>query len=247
VTIREFINCGESETESDHRNTRRVDFMGILTEGAARDVALQDGGSFGTDRNVQLHYVYDSRFIPAVICPTENIFFTTAIGGGYGGGVKSIAETNLYDSGKLPNGQAFTVKRMLVSLQSMLPIATTTPGAIVQAWNNIVQHSVFSIIIPPRSYELQCPGRCFVAAVPVMAAGAATIYTSRSGDSIASGWVSLGETPIVIGNLVSFQVSMVTSSAVAASVIILNANSALLNGINAEIGVTLEGTLTRNV
>lgn len=216
----------------------------LITEGAAQAIALQDGGSFSNERDVQLHYIYDSRILPAAACPTDFIYFSQPIGSGYAGGVKGLTETNLYDPGKLPNGQRFTVKRILMSLHALMPAGNVDATLATAAYVNIMQHSVIEIKIPPREFDLQVPGRAFVPAISVYGHSAVN-GSFRAGDTIASGYVSLGDTPIVIDNLVTFQVIHRINSAVAANVIILNANSAVLNTLGASIGVTLEGVLTR--
>jgi hypothetical protein len=216
----------------------------LITEGAAQAIALQDGGSFSNERDVQLHYVYDTRLVPAVAAPSDFIYFSQPIGSAYGGGVKGLTETNLYDPGKLPNGQRFTIKRILLSLHSLIAAATVDATLAIQAYINLIQASTVEIKIPPREFDLQVPGRCFVPAVAVYGHSAAN-GSLRAGDTIASGYVSLGDTPIVIDNLVTFQVIHHINSAVAANAVILNANSAVLNTLGASIGIALEGVLTR--
>lgn len=216
----------------------------LITDGAAQAIALQDGGSFSNERDVQLHYVYDSRILPAAAAPTDFIYFSQPIGSGYGGGVKGLVETNLYDPGKLPNGQRFTIQRILFSLHALIPAANADVTLALQAYWNIMQHSTVEIKIPPREFDLQVPGRCFCPAAPVIGHSAVN-GSVRGGDTIASGYVSLGATPIVIDNLVTFQVIHRIASAVAANAVILNANSAVLNTLGASIGCTLEGVLTR--
>jgi hypothetical protein len=216
----------------------------LITEGAAQAIALQDGGSFSNERDVQLHYVYDTRLVPAVVAPSDFIYYSQPIGAAYGGGVKGLVETNLYDPGKLPNGQRFTIKRILVTLHSLIAAATVDATLAMQAYINILQASTIEIKIPPREFDLQVPGRCFVPAAPAYGHSAAN-GSFRTGDTIASGYVSLGDTPIVIDNLVTFQVIHHINSAVAANVVILNANSAVLNALGASVGIALEGVLTR--
>jgi hypothetical protein len=158
---------------------------------------------------------------------------------------KTLNETNLNDSGKLPNGQTFVITRMGVGLTSVLQAANTAGATYVQAFINILQSSVFNIVVAGRDFDFQVHGRQFIAPIAMASSTAATINTQRHGDQVTSGWVKLDPSPIFLDQLVSFKVQQFFNNPDTNIQTVLDANCALLHAIYATMTVTLEGFLTR--
>ena len=213
-----------------------------ITQQAKAAIDLGRGGSYSLSRDVIKHCLYDTILVGTTAI--DRTLFTTQVGTAYGAGTKSINETNMQDSGKLPAGQNFLIQKMGISLVSVFPAAGANADDLIQAYMNYLQGSVVEIRIAGREYDFQCPGCEFVPAVPVTGTASAA-NVARAGDTIASGTVSLGATPIFVDNLVTFSVVLRSGSGLAAIQTILDANAALLQAINAQIRVKLEGILTR--
>lgn len=213
-----------------------------ITEGAVRDIALGKGGSYSLSRDVLKHTIWDTRYFGTAI--NDFTFFTQPIGAPWRAGNKTKNETNLLDSGKLPNGQTFLVKRIGVGLIVPIPSSNTNTPFVVQAFTNLMQSSVWQIRIAGREFDFECHGRQFLSAVMVSGANA-TNASYRSGDTIASGWISLNDTPIFIDQLVTFSVQMALSNPDATVDALLDTDSTTLNGLYATLQCSLEGTLTR--
>jgi len=217
--------------------------MSTLTQGAARDAAIQRFAStYGTSRDILKHQVFDSRSFDAT--PTDYAFFQQPIGGSWRAGTKTLGETNMVDTGKLPNGQALLIKRMGVSFQTFLPAAATNAPAIAMACVNIMQSSVFEFRVASREWDIQIHGRQFLPALAIYGQNA-TNPTFRCGDTIASGWISLDDIPIVLDPLVNFKVNQYFNNPDSNVVTVLSASNVLLRAIYSTMQVTLEGTLSR--
>lgn len=214
-----------------------------ITNGALEAIALGKGGSYSLSRDVIKHTLYDTAIFGTTA--TDRTFFTTQIGTAFGAGAKTINETNMLDSGKLPNGQTFLIQRIGVSFVSAMAVASTNPEAQVQAFNNLMQGTVIEIRIAGREFDFQAPGCVFVPSVAMSANTGAANIGYRSGDTIASGVISLGVTPIFIDQLVTFSVVARMGSGLPAIQTILNANATLLNGVSSALRIKLEGVLTR--
>ena len=218
-----------------------------LTPEEVRDIALGKGGSYGVSRDVIKHTIWDTRFFGAAV--SSNSFFTQPINTNWlGTGIKTRNETNMLDTGKLPNGQTFLIKRIGVSL--ILPIAASvaTAQTHVQAFYNIMQSSVFQIRIAGREFDFECHGSQFVPSVAVSAPTATDIASTRVGDVHASGWISLDYIPIFVGPMVTFSVAQTVENAHPALIAaggVLPASFALLAGVYAGLQVKLDGVLTR--
>lgn len=213
-----------------------------LTQGAMEAIALGRGGSYSLSRDVIKHALYDTALVGTTA--TDVTYFTTQIGTAYGAGTKTINETNMLDSGKLPNGQTFLIQRIAIDFISSLAVATTDEVDVVQAYYNLLQSSIVEIRIAGREFDFQMPGSGFLP--PVAISGAlGTDSPVRVGDVIASGIIPLGVTPIFIDQLVTFSVVLRSGSGLPAIQTILDANATLLNGDSSSIRVTLEGVLTR--
>ncbi len=220
----------------------------VIPRGAARDLALMSRGSYGNSGDVQDHTLFDQLLFQATTVAASRTFFTTPIGGAYGAGVKTFIETNMQDPGKLPNSQSFLIKQISVAFIPMFVQADVDGASILSSVINILQASLFEVKIAGREFDSQKPGAEFIPGF--FAAMRTTIVDAtdeamRVGDVIQSGWIKY-ETPIPLGELVSFNVTQRTGSAVAALVTILDTASNLLAAQNAALQVRLRGTLTRS-
>lgn len=220
----------------------------VIPRGAARDLALMSRGSYGNSGDVQDHTLYDQLLFQATTMRQVTTFFTTPIGGAYGAGVKSINETNMQDPGKLPNSQSFLIKQISLAFIPMF-VGTDVDGTtIMSAVTNIIQASTFEVRIAGREFDMQKPGTEFLPGFYAHVRATivdATDRIMRSGDVIQSGWLKF-ETPIPLGELVSFNVTQRSGSAIAALVALLNTASDGLATQNAALQVRLRGTLTRS-
>lgn len=220
----------------------------VIPRGAARDLALMSRGSYGNSGDVQDHTLFDQLLFQNTTVAANRTFFTTPIGGAYGAGVKTFIETNMQDPGKLPNSQSFLIKQMSLAFIPMFVQADVDGASILSSVINIIQGSLFEIKIAGREFDSQKPGTEFLpgffAAVRSTMVDA-TDRPIRVGDVIQSGWVKF-ETPIPLGEMVSFNVTQRTGSAIAALVTILDTASDLLEAQNAALQVRLRGTLTRS-
>lgn len=219
--------------------------MALPNQSVITDILLGRQGSYSQSRDVILHTLYDTRYFGATF--SDYTFFVQPIGSAWRTGSKTLNETNMNSAGSLPNGQSFIVKRIGLSLISALEASDANGADIVQAFTNIVQSSVFELRIAGREYDFQAHGSEFLPNVFVNTDLAATQSTNvtRVGDVIASGWVPLRDTPIVIGELVNFSVHQEVNNPDTAVQTILNANSTLLNGEYCTMKVSLQGVLTR--
>lgn len=215
-----------------------------LTRQAAEMIELGRGGSYSVSRDAIKHTVYDSQLVPAVTA--DFTYFAQPIGSVFGAGVKSLAETNLHDNGKLPNGQTFLGLRLGVSLLSHSAAAAVDGATVVQAFTNILQASIFEIKLQGREYDFQCHGSQFTPAVSVSTISAATIFQHGSGQYLASGWINLDPSPVFLDQMVSFSViRRCPVSPIAAVAAIITANHVVLNTNSAYIQAKIEGFLTR--
>jgi hypothetical protein len=213
----------------------------VITAGAVRDIDLGRGGSYGTDRDVLNHRIWDSRYFTTAITSAD--LFQQPVGAQWRVGVKTLNETNLYDSGKMPQSQTFLAKRIGVALChngtnqiEMLPHEAS-------ALTVILQNSVFEIIVRGREFDFQCPGCIFLPLVSQYQASAVTAIAG--GTMFASGMVGIEPTPIFLDNLVSFTVKHKVQASTAGMNAALTSCFAVLAGYYASMVVTLEGTLTR--
>jgi len=215
-----------------------------LTKEALLDIALGRGGSYGLSRDVIKHNIWDTRYFGTTA--TDFTFFSNPIGTAwYQTSQKTKNETNMLDTGKLPNGQTFLVKRIGVALIGLGNKAAVVASALATDFIDIVQHSVFEIRIAGREFDFQLHGRQFLPSIALAGEGTATLPAHRIGDVIASGWVSLEHLPIFIDQLVTFSVHMAVGSAVANINTNLNSAASSLNDNYATMQCTLEGVLTR--
>ena len=215
-----------------------------ITNAAVQALNLGRGGSYSISRDIIKHFLYDAWIIPAAV--VDHTFFQQGVGSAYGAAAKTLNETDLFDSGKLPNGQTFLIKRIGVNIVSAFPAAGVNGAIIAQSAVNILQSSVWDIVVEGRTFDLRFPGSKLVPTISVSGITAATINTSRNGDSIASGWISIDDFPIYLDTLVSFNVTAHIGNPIAATLAVINAGATLLNGLGATMQVVLEGVLTRS-
>lgn len=202
------------------------------------------GGSYSLSRDANKHNLWDHRYFTAATVNNWT-YFVVPIGGQWENGQKTLTETNMSDSGKLPNGQTFLVQRMGLALISPIAADQAATQDLVQAYYTWLQHAVYEIRIAGREYDFQVHGRQFISSVAA-SAELATNFPVRVGDSIASGWVSLSPTEIFIDQLVSFQVlERVAAADITNVVSVMEDAATLLQGAYCYVQCTLEGFLTR--
>lgn len=218
--------------------------MARLTAQATRDIGLGSGGSYSVSRDAIKHQIWDTRFFQQAVI--DFTFFSQPIGSPWRLGQKSLTETNIYNAGQLPNGQTFLARRMGIGLLSHYLQASTNAADIAQAFVNLMQSSVFEVLIRGRDFDFQIHGRQFLPSpIALYSDTASTVNAIRVGDMLASGWVTLDPAPIFIDQLVNFSVLHRLGNPDAQVTTILNADSSLLNGTYGDLQVTLEGFLTR--
>ena len=215
-----------------------------LTNAGVQALDLGRGGSYSLSRDIIKHYLWDTWIIPAAV--TDHTFFQQGVGSGFGAGAKTLNETDLFDSGKLPNGQTFLIKRIGVVCVSVFPAAGTNGAVITQSFTNILQSSVWDIVVEGRTFDLRFPGSKLCPNLSVTGITVATINSSRTGDYVASGWVPIDDFPIYLDTLVSFNVTAHIGNPLVGPLGVINVGSALLQGLGATMQVVLEGVLTRS-
>jgi hypothetical protein len=188
-----------------------------ITKTAANMIRMGAGGTYSNARDAIRHQIWDTRSFTSV--PSDNTYFSQPIGSVWATtGTKTKVETNLTDSGKLPNGQTILVTRISIALLSHYNMGTTGnttfPNAsiLAQAYVNVMQSSVFEIRVAGREFDFQVHGRQFLPSLCINGLNAATLNSSRSGDTIVSGWIKLDPSPIFLDELVSFQVNQMVNN-----------------------------------
>jgi hypothetical protein len=214
----------------------------MLTAKALEYLKLGTGGSYSLARDAISHRIFDQRAFVAATA-SDYTFFQQGVGSSWvGGTAKTVNETNLYDNGKLPNGQNFLANRIGIAL-----IAPDVSGAnamtCATVFKNIMESSIFEIRLAGREYDFQIHGRQFLPQ-PIFTLAAST-GNGRVGDMIASGWWKLDPTPIFIDQLVSFSVFQRLGNPIAAVQTILESSATQLATYNATMMVCLDGFLTR--
>jgi hypothetical protein len=215
----------------------------MLTKQALEYLKLGTGGSYSLARDAISHRIWDTRVFGATI--TNYVFFSQPINTVLTGTVlKTLNETNIQDTGKLPNGQTFLVNKMGVSFQSNQGLASASAAAdMAAAFSLILKNSVFQIKLAGREFDFQAQGKQFLP-MPLQ-----ELYpqanAGRVGDMIGSGWIKLDPTPIFLDQLVSFTVTQEIQNPIPTVAAALNTASSLLNGYYGEMQVVLDGFLTR--
>jgi hypothetical protein len=220
----------------------------MLTKQAVEYIKLGSGGSYSLSRDAIKHRLWDTRQFGATA--TDFVFFQQPNGATWTVGTnKSTNETNIFDSGKLPNGQTFLISRFSVGLIVPIAAASTAAAQYCRAFNNILQSSYFEIIIQGRAFDFQIHGSEMLPR-PISIYGVEDNDTNgsfgvRVGDMLASGWAKLDPAPIFVDTLVSFQVNHRLNNPIAAVKTLLDADATLLDGVYGSMICTLEGFLTR--
>lgn len=214
----------------------------MLTKQALEYLKLGTGGSYSLARDAICHRIWDTRVFGSTI--TNYTFFSQPVNSVLlGAALKTLNETNVYDSGKLPNGQTFLINRMGIAFQTNSAIGSLSQNTdMLQAFNIILKNSVFEIKLAGREFDFQCQGKQFVAMPMADLVGTAT---QRVGDTLGSGWVKLDPTPIFLDQLVSFTVTQTIQNPLGTVTTNLNAASAYLAQYYGEMQVVLDGFLTR--
>lgn len=214
----------------------------VITKSAMQDLQLGKNGSYSNEGNVLQHTLYDTLTFAATTVRAQSLFFSVPIGT-----TKTLTETNLQDSGKLPNGQTFLIKS--ISFAAMIADIGTDDGinSNISAYVNIIQNSVFEIKIAGREFDMQKPGSEFLPSFMAASISAAANVAAAQSMFISTGEIKLAATPIPIGQLVTFGVVQKTGSATSALQTILNTASNNLNAQNAQLQIRLKGILTRAI
>ena len=219
----------------------------MLTKQAVENLKLGQGGSYSLARDAIKHQIWDTRYFSTAVA--DWTFFQQPLNAPWRVGVKTLNETNLNDSGKLPNGQTMLFTRFGVALIVPIAAANTNSLQLARAFNNLLQSSVFEITISGRAFDFQIHGSQFLPR-PISIYGpedndTAASFGVRVGDMIASGWARLDPSPIFVDQLVSFSVLHRMGNPDTGVKAILDADSSALYGDYATLQVTLEGFLTR--
>lgn len=216
----------------------------MLTKQAVEYIKLGSGGSYSLSRDAIKHRLWDTRQFGQTA--SDTVFFQTQNGSPWRVGNKTTNETNLYDSGKLPNGQTFLINRF--SVGRIVPVAAASEDCaeLGRAFNNLLQSSYFDITIQGRSFDFEIHGSELLPR-PISLYGntAATLNAVRIGDMLASGWAKLDPAPIFVDTLVSFSVAHRLGNPDTRVKALLDADAALLDDVYASMICTLEGFLTR--
>lgn len=219
----------------------------MLTKQAVEYLKLGTGGSYSLARDAIKHQIWDTRYFATTIA--DWTFYQQPLNAPWRVGVKTLNETNLNDSGKLPNGQTMLFTRFGVAVIVPLAIADTTTAVVARSFANLLQSSVFEIRIAGRDFDFQIHGSQFLPR-PIFLTGIQDNATNandtyRVGDMIASGWAKLDPAPIFVDQLVSFSVVHRLGNPDTSVKAILDADASALYGEYATMQVTLEGFLTR--
>lgn len=206
----------------------------------AHALGLARAGTYQGPSDVQDHYLWDTLPFPATA--QEMKFFVTPQGGN-----KSFAQTNMIDSGKMPTGQSFVcfaVRPMLVlhAAANALPNDPLVSTPVINDFFRVMENSAVQIQFQNNSYQLQAPGSNWLNNVNFASAAtdaSNTVY-GRVGDYNHKNWLPL-HTPIIIGELVAFSLSVFPNPLDAMTTTAL----AALNTATCQLQWVLKGTLER--
>lgn len=214
----------------------------MLTKQALEYLKLGTGGSYSLARDAISHRIWDTRVFGAAI--TNYTFFSQPVNSVLlGAALKTLNETNVYDSGKLPNGQTFLINRMGVAFKTNQGIVgTALAQTMTEAFTTILKNSVFEIKLAGREFDFQAHGSQFL---PMPLQDLVSSATQRVGDMLGSGWIKLDPTPIFLDQLVSFTVTQVIQNPIPTILATLNTASAHLGTYYGQMQIVLDGFLTR--
>lgn len=205
-------------------------------------VAQHARGSYGRSGDLLKHVMYDTNTFQDASLRQETNWFTQQIGSPYGASTKTAIQTNMKAGGQLPAGQSFVVEGISIALLAGIVGADTDLDTVLSAYFNIIQNSLFEIVLDGRAYDAQLPGTLFLPAV--VGASAATAASHVVGDFVSYGLVKIDPT-ITIEPHASFSVRQTSGSPISALATILGTASDVLNTQNAQMQVRLHGSLTR--
>jgi hypothetical protein len=222
-------------------------------------MAQLEGGTYGSGGDVIDHILYDTAEFATTIVRPETRFFSKGFGGAFGytvGATKTLTETNLTDTGRLVAGQSFLVKSMSLAFVDNLDEdqetgASNIASKLMLAYRAILRSSIFEFRFANQDFAWQAPGDVFLPSIFVnggQVTGAANTPSVRVGDFGHYNWIGI-KTPLVIGEMVSFSVSMKTGSGdtgAGAVGTLLNDASTELFTAKSLMKVLLKGTLTRS-
>lgn len=194
---------------------------------------LAKGGSYEAgSEDVQGHTLYDTLPIVAAATSSQYIFYSTPMSS-----TKTLQQTNMSDSGKLPAGQAFYAKAIAIHPIFNLDAAT---DADVGSFYKVLENCNFRLIVTGRQFDWEAPGCDFMPTVAQVGLSTAAI-NSRVGDYTHPNWLSF-QPGIPIGELVSFSVTMtVDTNATGVS----TALTALAATLVTSLRIKIKGTLLR--
>jgi len=215
----------------------------MLTQEAYKNLQLGSGGSYSLSRDAIKHNLWDTRFFSTTI--SDNTFFVQPQGAAWRIGAKTLNETNMSDSGKLPNGQTFLITHMSIGLQAYLAAANTAAQNAARAFINIIHSSIFNIVVQGRVFDFQIHGSQMLPRPLAISGQIATNFPVRLGDSIGSGVIAMNPAPIFLDQLVGFNVTQTIMQPDTNVLAILNADATILNGLYCTMNVCLIGFLTR--
>jgi len=215
----------------------------MLTQEAYKNLQLGSGGSYSLARDAIKHNLWDTRGFGTTY--SNNTFFVQPQGAAWRVGSKTLGETNMTDSGKLPNGQTFLITHLSIGLQAYLAAGNTAAQNPARAFINLIHSSIFNIVIAGRAFDFQIHGSQLLPRPLAIAGQIATNFPVRLGDSIGSGIVALNPAPIFVDQLVGFSVTQEIAQPDTNVQTILNADATILNGLFCTMNVCLIGFLTR--
>ena len=216
----------------------------MLTKQAVEYIKLGSGGSYSLSRDAIKHRIWDTRQFGSTA--SDHVFFQQPNGSTWrNGGNKSTNETNIFDSGKLPNGQTFLINRFSVGLILPSDPGESNQADYARAFNNVLQSSYFEIIIQGRAFDFQIHGSELLPRPISLYGQQTTNSVVRVGDMLASGWAKLDPAPIFIDTLVSFQVNHRLNNPDPSVKSVLDSDCNQLDADYGSMICTLEGFLTR--
>jgi hypothetical protein len=207
--------------------------MPKLTRATINEIMLAKGGSYEAgSEDVQGHTLYDTLNIVTAATSNQYQFFSTPQSS-----TKTLQQTNMTDSGKLPAGQAFYGKCIAIHPIFNLDAATDDD---VSSFYKVMENSTFRLVIVGRQFDWEAPGCDFMPSVAKVGLAAAAV-NSRVGDYIHNNWLKF-DPGIAIGELVSFSVQwLIDTNATGVS----TALTALAATLVTQLRVKMKGTLIR--
>lgn len=233
--------------------------MRVIPKQAVNDMAQMAGGTYGKGGDVLDHYLWDTEGFVTTTARPETRFFNKGIGGSYGytaGASKTLTETNMVDTGKLAAGQSFLVKAISIGFNANLETVQNTAANqqaadILTAWQTMLRGSTFEFRFANQDFAWQAPGDIFLPSISVNSASSflntqatAQVAAVQGGMFQHMNWIAM-KTPLVIGELVSFSLTMKTGTGDLAASQVGDATTQLTTS-KCLMKIMLKGTLTRS-